>query len=142
YSYKPTGSAAIQAEGNEIEERLLVCQKPNLATEIQLIIKKDCSINVVHYIDKEDSYYIGKYIAMSITQGGSGFLFFCQGVNSFVTTGACTHILVENHCIPNSLIFIIEMIQQCDDDSELRVITAIEEAADLILQTGYRKPLS
>ena len=56
--------------------------------------------------------HLGKFVAMSVTQGGGGFPFLAPPVYEYITTGKYTNIAVSTTDIPDmTLKFAVEKVQ-------------------------------
>ena len=59
----------------------------------------------------KDLYNLGRYIAMSVAQGGSGFPFLAEPVYKYLCTGECTGIQLSNEDAPDpTLKFVLEKV--------------------------------
>ena len=102
---------------------------------------------------------------MSICQGGIGIPFLAPPVYEYLCSEQCTGLSVKVADLPDpTLKFVIEKVyrnllvilwhmlayfmHQCqqidnaENDDEFKVIFGIDEAADMLLSTGFRKPIS
>ena len=101
---------------------------------------------------------------MSILQGGSGFPFFSNAVYNYISCGKYTNIEVDLKDIPDETlkmaigkviiyfvwvcmvmqkeIVCLLQIKRAEDSVQLKAVLAIDEVQDLLLQTGFRKPVT
>lgn len=98
---------------------------------------------------------------MSIAQGGNGFPFLAPPVYDYISSGKYNIDECKFDDIPDpvlkfsvkkvgylltiaiiaTLLCVVKQIGEAENDMDIKAVFAIEEISDLLIQTGYRKPI-